>query len=245
MSSTVGQRGVEGSDRQGDLFQEVGDAALVHERIWRTGYYRSRSDLSKSHGVAQVRQKGGRCPGRTAPGARTTRTGPNGKGFSSSGNRAPFSVRRPRAAAFDPQTCPSGRRAPLAGMLLCAPGQGKEDGMWRQLLPHATSYDDFISPNEDTRLEALISDPDSFRQEREILRAEVDRILNRALRQLPARERYILERRFGMRDGSELTLEAVSRILKLSKERVRQLEREALLKLRLTLDGMRSQLMGA
>ena len=117
--------------------------------------------------------------------------------------------------------------------------------MWHQLLPHATSFDDFISPNEDTRLEAFISDPDSFRQERQILKAEVDRILNKALRELPARERYILERRFGMRDGSELTLEAVSRILKLSKERVRQLEREALLKLRLTLDGMRSQLMGA
>jgi len=123
--------------------------------------------------------------------------------------------------------------------------QGKEAGMWRQLLPHATSYDDFISPNEDTRIEAFISDPDSFRQEREILKAEVDRILSTALRQLPARERYILERRFGMRDGSELTLEAVSRILKLSKERVRQLEREALLKLRLSLEGLRSQLMGA
>ena len=77
------------------------------------------------------------------------------------------------------------------------------------------------------------------------MRAEVDRILNRALGRLPARERYILERRFGMRDGSELTLEAVSRILKLSKERVRQLEREALLKLRLSLEGMRSQLTGA
>src|SRR6266571_1785800 len=86
---------------------------------------------------------------------------------------------------------------------------------------------------------------DSFRQERLILKAEVDRILNKALRELPARERYILERRFGMRDGSELTLEAVSRILKLSKERVRQLEREALLKLRLSLEGMRSQLTGA
>ena len=117
--------------------------------------------------------------------------------------------------------------------------------MWRQLLPYATSYDDFVSANEETRLEAFISDPDSFRQEREILRAEVDRILKRALRQLPARERYILERRFGMRDGSELTLEAISRILKLSKERVRQLEREALLKLRLSLEGMRGQLMGA
>jgi len=130
-------------------------------------------------------------------------------------------------------------------MLLIPSRQGKEAAMWRQLLPHATSYDDFISPNEDTRLEAFISDPDSFRQERDIMRAEVDRILNRALRQLPARERYILERRFGMRDGSELTLEAVSRILKLSKERVRQLEREALLKLRLSLEGMRSQLTGA
>ena len=117
--------------------------------------------------------------------------------------------------------------------------------MWRQLLPYATSYDEFISPNEDTRLEALISDPDSYRQERDILRREVDRILKNALKQLPPRERYILERRFGMRDGSELTLEAVSRILKLSKERVRQLEREALLKLRLSLQGMRHQLMGA
>jgi RNA polymerase sigma factor (sigma-70 family) len=117
--------------------------------------------------------------------------------------------------------------------------------MWRQLLPYATSYDEFISPNEDTRLEALISDPDSYRQERDILRREVDRILKHALDSLPPRERYILERRFGMRDGSELTLEAVSRILKLSKERVRQLEREALLKLRLSLQGMRHQLMGA
>jgi RNA polymerase sigma-32 factor len=48
-----------------------------------------------------------------------------------------------------------------------------------------------------------------------------------------------------MKDDSELTLEAVSRILKLSKERVRQLEREALIKLRAALDGMRGQLMGA
>ncbi|MFQ5877521.1 MAG: sigma-70 family RNA polymerase sigma factor [Acidobacteriota bacterium] len=117
--------------------------------------------------------------------------------------------------------------------------------MWRRLLPYATSYDDFVSPDEDTRLEAFISDPDSFRQEKEILRREVDRILKRALTQLPARERYIIERRFGMKDDRELTLEAVSRILKLSKERVRQLEREALGKLRMSLDGMRGHLMGA
>lgn len=117
--------------------------------------------------------------------------------------------------------------------------------MWKSLLPYATSYDDFISPDEEARLEAFISDPQaSYRQERDIQREEVDGILKKALRDLPSRERYILERRFGMKDGSELTLEAVSRILKLSKERVRQLEREALLKLRLQLDGLRGQLMG-
>ncbi len=117
--------------------------------------------------------------------------------------------------------------------------------MWRQLLPYTTSYDDFISPDEEARLEAFISDPDSFRQEKNIQRDEVDRILKKAMCKLPPRERYIIERRFGMRDGSELTLEAVSRILKLSKERVRQLEREALLKLRVALDGLRGQLISA
>lgn len=118
--------------------------------------------------------------------------------------------------------------------------------MWKHLLPYATSYDEFISPDEEARLEAFISNPEaSFRQERDIQKEEVDRILRKALKALPPRERYILERRFGIRDGSELTLEAVSRILKLSKERVRQLEREALLKLRLRLDGLRGQMLGA
>jgi len=115
--------------------------------------------------------------------------------------------------------------------------------MWRQLLPYATSYDDFISPDEEARLEAFISDPEaSFRQERDIQRDEEDRIIKDALTVLPPRERYIIERRFGMKDGTELTLEAVSRILKLSKERVRQLEREALMKLRIALEGLRGEL---
>src|SRR5882762_384637 len=203
------------------------------------------SDLSKSHGVAQVRQKGRSRPGSTAPSARPLERVPAGRGGRSHGNAAHSRDRRLRAAAFPPQPALLRPTGSVGRIVAKWTGQGKEDGMWRQLLPHATSYDEFISPNEETRLEAFISDPDSFRQEREIMRAEVDRILNKALRQLPARERYILERRFGMRDGSELTLEAVSRILKLSKERVRQLEREALLKLRLSLEGMRGQLMGA
>ena len=115
--------------------------------------------------------------------------------------------------------------------------------MWKTLLPYATSYDDFINPDEDTRLEALISDPESLRQEQSVIRKETVDVLKRALRDLPSRERYILERRFGIVDDVEMTLGSIAHILKLSKERVRQLERDALAKLRGTLAGMRQDLL--
>ncbi len=115
--------------------------------------------------------------------------------------------------------------------------------MWKTLLPYATSYDEFINPDEDTRLEALISDPDSLRQESSVIRKETLEVLKRALRDLPSRERYILERRFGIVDDVEMTLGAIAHILKLSKERVRQLERDALAKLRATLAAMRQDLL--
>jgi len=114
--------------------------------------------------------------------------------------------------------------------------------MWKTLLPYTTSYDEFINPDEDTRLEALLSDPDPLRQEQSVIRKETVDILKRALKDLPSRERYILERRFGIVDDVEMTLGAIARILKLSKERVRQLERDALVKLRATLSGMRQDL---
>lgn len=114
--------------------------------------------------------------------------------------------------------------------------------MWKTLLPYATSYDDFVNPDEDTRIEAFISDPDSLKQEQSVIRRETVDILKHALRSLPSRERYILERRFGIVDDVEMTLGSIAHILKLSKERVRQLERDALTKLRATLAGMRQDL---
>ena len=114
--------------------------------------------------------------------------------------------------------------------------------MWKTLLPYATSYDDFVSPDEDTRLEAFISDPEGLRQERSVIRRETTDLLKRAMGDLPSRERYILERRFGIVDDVEMTLGSIAHILKLSKERVRQLERDALQKLRLTLAGLRQEL---
>jgi RNA polymerase sigma factor (sigma-70 family) len=115
--------------------------------------------------------------------------------------------------------------------------------MWKSLLPYATSYDEFINPDEDTRLEALISDPESLKHEQSVIRKETLEVLKGALRGLPSRERYILERRFGIVDDVEMTLGSIAHILKLSKERVRQLERDALGKLRLTLAQRRQDLL--
>jgi RNA polymerase sigma factor (sigma-70 family) len=131
----------------------------------------------------------------------------------------------------------------VAGDLLLSTGIGGATTMWKTLLPYATSYDEYINPDEDTRLEALISDPDSLKQENSVIRKETLEVLKKALRDLPSRERYILERRFGIVDDVEMTLGAIAHILKLSKERVRQLERDALAKLRATLAGMRRDLL--
>jgi RNA polymerase sigma factor (sigma-70 family) len=115
--------------------------------------------------------------------------------------------------------------------------------MWKTLLPYATSYDEYVNHDEDTRLEAFLSDPDPLRQENTVIRKETVALLKKALKSLPSRERYILERRFGIVDDVEMTLGSIAHILKLSKERVRQLERDALAKLRAVLTGMRQDLL--
>jgi RNA polymerase primary sigma factor len=52
------------------------------------------------------------------------------------------------------------------------------------------------------------------------------------LNELSERERTVLELRFGLKDGSERTLEEVGRQLNVTRERIRQIEAKALKKLR-------------
>jgi RNA polymerase primary sigma factor len=56
--------------------------------------------------------------------------------------------------------------------------------------------------------------------------------LREAMSHLTAREREILTLRYGLNDGTAHTLEEVGRILGLTRERIRQLEAEAMKKLR-------------
>lgn len=64
---------------------------------------------------------------------------------------------------------------------------------------------------------------------RKSFREEVDRLL----RELTPRERQVIELRFGMGKEEPMTLEAVGKRLRLSRERVRQIEEKAKRKLRL------------
>lgn len=64
---------------------------------------------------------------------------------------------------------------------------------------------------------------------RKSFREEVDRLL----RELKPRERQVIELRFGMASDEPMTLEAVGKQLRLSRERVRQIEEKAKRKLRL------------
>lgn len=94
------------------------------------------------------------------------------------------------------------------------------------------SIDDFVDREGETRLSALLADEDSVNQEDSLYQKELVGILRQALVTLPERERTILRRRFGITGEDEMTLEEIGKILGLSRERVRQLERDAKIKLR-------------
>ncbi len=97
------------------------------------------------------------------------------------------------------------------------------------------SLDECVDREGECPLGALLADPTAPDPEGVVYRKELTRLIRLALGQLDARERHILRNRFGLLGGEELTLEEIGRALNLSRERVRQLEREAKAKVRATL----------
>lgn len=66
----------------------------------------------------------------------------------------------------------------------------------------------------------------------DIHKKEIHEALDMVLSTLTDRERQILEMRFGLMDGNDHTLEDVGKSLHITRERVRQIEAQALRKLR-------------
>ena len=103
------------------------------------------------------------------------------------------------------------------------------------LLQKELSIDDYVDRDDECRLATLLADPNSESQEEKIYEKEVGAIVHRALNRLDERELHIIRNRFGLLGGQEMTLEEIGKNLNLSRERVRQLEREAKDKLRVSL----------
>lgn len=110
------------------------------------------------------------------------------------------------------------------------------------LLMRELSIDDYVDKDEECRLGSLLADKNSESQEEKIYTKEVSLLVHRALGGLDERELHIIRNRFGLLGGNELTLEEIGKNLNLSRERVRQLEREAKDKLRANLIRYRPQI---
>ncbi|QYO68324.1 RNA polymerase sigma factor, RpoD/SigA family [Leptolyngbya sp. 7M] len=93
------------------------------------------------------------------------------------------------------------------------------------------SLDLRVGDNQDTELGELLEDtgpsPEDFASQ-SALRGELEQLLA----DLTPQQREVLSLRFGLEDGQSLTLAKIGDRLNISRERVRQIEREALTKLR-------------
>ncbi|GAB4370740.1 MAG: hypothetical protein Kow0062_05700 [Acidobacteriota bacterium] len=105
-----------------------------------------------------------------------------------------------------------------------------------------TSLDDHVDAEGETRLAQLMEDPRSVQPEQALHSRQLVDIARRALEGLTERERMILYRRFGLFGNDEMTLEQIGRVVGLSRERVRQLEKEAKAKIRERLRPIASEL---
>ena len=100
------------------------------------------------------------------------------------------------------------------------------------LKQNTTSLDAPIANEEETTLADLLIDFNSNELEEELLVQEVSNKILQVLEELSPREKLILIKRFGLNNSYPQTLDSVGYDLNLSKERVRQIEEEAIRKLR-------------
>ena len=97
-----------------------------------------------------------------------------------------------------------------------------------QLNPETCSLDAPVGVDEEDSLGFLLEDIQAPQPQETLIREELSRILEELLSMLTERQRMVLRLHFGMEDGQCHSLEQISIRFGVSKERVRQIERQAM-----------------
>ena len=100
-----------------------------------------------------------------------------------------------------------------------------------EMIPELCSLDAPLGKQEDGTLAMLLEDVQAPQPEEEMIRRELAQILEGLLAQLNERQQQILRLRFGMDDGVCRSFEEIGNALGISKERARQVARQAMDKL--------------
>ena len=100
-----------------------------------------------------------------------------------------------------------------------------------QLSPQVVSLNLPTGEEEEDSLQNVLEDMQATQPQEELIRRELERILEEMLSALNDRQQQVLRLHFGMEDGNCYSLEEISRVLGVSKERVRQIEKQAMDKL--------------
>jgi RNA polymerase primary sigma factor len=89
-----------------------------------------------------------------------------------------------------------------------------------------------IGEEEDSCLRDLIEDREAISPAEALFNSKMKEMTERALKTLTPREEKVIKMRFGLENGRDQTLEEVAQEFALTRERIRQIEAEALRKLR-------------
>jgi RNA polymerase primary sigma factor len=130
-------------------------------------------------------------------------------------------------------------RAPTAEEIAVVTGIDPEEVTFIQ---HATqptvSLDTPVGDGDESRLGQLIADERAESPYERAAESVARQALSNALRNLPQRERQVLELRYGLYGATPKTYEEIGRTLGVTRERIRQMERRCLERLR-TQDAVR------